>query len=253
MLGNRALPPPPGLDDLARNAPVALFLDFDGTLVGIAATPGGIYVPDGLGKALRDLAGRLGGRLALVSGRAITDLEAHIGPLGVARAGSHGIDRQHADGRALDSIPQALPQDARTELRTFAEARGFDLEDKPHGAALHYRSDPSLEQAGLDFANGLADRCGLELKRGKCVIELVRPGADKGGAVRAFMNQPAFAGSCPYFIGDDVTDEDGFIAVGEFGGAGILVGDRDNTQAHYRLPDPPAVLDWLSLNLDGAA
>jgi len=247
MPGRIALEPPPSLRLLREQGPVALFLDFDGTLVEIAATPDGIAVPQTLGGALFDLSARLDGRLALVSGRAIPDLQHHLGPLRVARAGSHGIAREFGDGSALGAMAQALPDSAAEALRSFASKAGFMLEEKQHGAALHYRANPALEPDGLSFAEKIARMHGLEIKRGKCVIELVRPGASKSGAVRAFMEVPPFAGSRPVFIGDDITDEDGFAAAVELGGFGILVGDRSPTIARYQLADPDAVHAWLAL------
>lgn len=247
MAESMLLDPPPGLCDLAADGPLALFLDFDGTLVEIAATPDGIAVPEQLGDHLFALAARLEGRLALVSGRAIADLERHLGPLRIARAGSHGAARERADGSTLGALAQALPEGAMAALRDFAAAHGFALEEKQHGAALHYRARPELEPHGVRFAEALARSHALEVKRGKSVIELVRPGASKAGAVRAFMQEPPFAGSRPVFIGDDITDEDGFAAAAEAGGFGILVGDRSPTAARYQLPDPAAVHDWLRL------
>ncbi|GAA0280698.1 trehalose-phosphatase [Alteraurantiacibacter aestuarii] len=229
------------------NGPLALFLDFDGTLVEIAPTPDAIEVPQALAARLHDLAARLEGRLGLISGRGIADIESHLGPLQIARAGSHGIDRRLPDGTPLGGQPLAFPRSVSDELQAFACANGFSLESKPHGAALHYRARPELEGQGLAFAQDLAGRHQLLLKRGKCVIELVHPGADKGGAVRAFMQDDMFAGSRPLFIGDDVTDEDGFAAVLEFGGTGILIGDREPTLAQYRLADPAQLYQWLGL------
>jgi trehalose 6-phosphate phosphatase len=238
---------PPPRRALHAQAPLALFIDFDGTLVDIADAPDAISVPADLAERLAKLAQSIDHALALVSGRAIVDLERHLGRLQVASAGSHGIDRRHADGTGLGNLPQLMPEAAAARLREFAQARGLRLEAKPHGSALHYRSDPSLENEGVAFADALAAEHGLVVKRGKFVIELVRPGADKGGAVRAFMQVPPFAGRRPVFIGDDVTDEDGIIAVQEMGGIGIAVGDRQPTAALYHLPDTRAVHDWLGL------
>jgi trehalose 6-phosphate phosphatase len=247
MSGSTPLDPPPSLKRLHENGPLALFLDFDGTLVELAPTPDGITVPDRLGDGLFALSEQLDHRLALVSGRAIPDLEKHLGRLRVARAGSHGIARELADGSVLGEVAEAFPDKVRDAIRTFVNKSGFALEEKPHGAALHFRSDPSLEPQGLAFAEDLAQLHGLEIKRGKCIIELVRPGASKAGAVRAFMELAPFAGATPVFIGDDVTDEDGFAACEELGGFGIVVGDRSPSRARYQLPDPVAVHQWLGL------
>ncbi len=227
--------------------PVSVFLDFDGTLVDIAATPDGIDVPTGLGDALRELADRLEGRLALVSGRSISNIEGFTGKLAIARAGSHGADMRLPDNTPLAAAPEPFPPEVLRELTIFASTHGFSLEEKPHGAALHYRANPDLEAQGLAYARQLADAHGLALKQGKCVVELVHPGAEKGAAVKAFMEHRAFAGSHPVFIGDDVTDEDGFAAVAEYGGTAILVGDRTPTQAQYSLANPAEVLSWLGL------
>jgi len=241
------LPPPPPLGSLREQGPVALFLDFDGTLVHLAETPEGIVVPERLAARLAQVADQLGGALALISGRAVVDLERHCGPLEIARAGSHGIDRRLANGTALGLAPEPMPAAAADRLRGFASEQGLRLETKPHGSALHYRENPAAEAAGRDFAQSLAAEHGLVVKHGKFVIELVLPGADKGGAVRAFMQEAPFAGCTPIFVGDDVTDEDGMAAAAELGGFGVLVGDWRPTVARHRLADPGTVHDWLGL------
>jgi trehalose 6-phosphate phosphatase len=241
------LPPPPPLDELGRERPIALFLDFDGTLIDIAATPDGIAVPESFAARLKALSERLEGRLALVSGRAIGNLEDHCGPLEIALAGSHGLSRFSARRERLGRRPAPLPESLFEAFAEFADGSGLHLERKAYGAALHYRADPSLAERAEAFAGSLAVKHGLMVKRGKYVVELVPPGADKGAAVRAFMDEPPFAGARPVFIGDDVTDEDGFEAATELGGFGILVGRRAATAARYALADPAAVTAWLAL------
>ncbi|MEN7536260.1 trehalose-phosphatase [Aurantiacibacter flavus] len=241
------LPAPPSLRDLSERGPFALFLDFDGTLVELAPGPDEIVIPSWLVESLNRLSARLDGRLALISGRAIVDLEKHLGPLALARAGSHGADCRLADGTVLGRAPTALTDGALGELAAFAEIEGFVREDKPHGGALHYRHDPMLEDKGQAFAKAFAGRHGLEIKRGKCVIEFVASGADKGGAVSALMAEPPFAGALPVFVGDDVTDEDGFRAAGQLGGFGVLVGDREGSQARFGLDGPADVYRWLEI------
>jgi trehalose 6-phosphate phosphatase len=86
------LPAPPNLSD-AQNP--SLFLDFDGTLVEIANVPGAIEVLAGLPRLLQRIDAMLGGRLAVVSGRALADLARHLGPLGLS-------------GRQDPQLPQEL-------------------------------------------------------------------------------------------------------------------------------------------------
>lgn len=241
------LPPPPPFDRLADARDIALFLDFDGTLVDLAHAPGAIVVPPDLGERLRKLAARLGGRLALVSGRSLDDLGGHCPIEGIACAGSHGAARRDAAGMSLGEPAQAMAPDALDDLRTGAREFGLMLEAKPHGAALHYRKHPERADLARVLADEVAARFDLAIKPGKGVVELTQTGADKGGAVRAFLALPPFAGAQPVFIGDDVTDEDGMAACEEAGGFGIVVGDRTPTTARYRLPNVSAVYEWLSL------
>lgn len=241
------LPAPPPLERLLEERDIALFLDFDGTLVDLAHAPGAIEVPGDLSPRLRALSERLGGRLALITGRSVDDLAGHCPIDGIACAGSHGEDRRDASGAAIGDPAAAMPQEAFDVLHSAARDLGVALEAKPHGAALHFRADPERGAAAHELADQVAERFGLVTKHGKRVVELTRPGADKGGAVRAFLQLAPFIGARPVFLGDDLTDEDGIAACNEAGGFGVLVGDRTPTRARYRLPDIPAVYRWLRL------
>lgn len=248
MAGPAALYNPPILAELAAQGPLALFLDFDGTLVEIAATPGAIVVPGDFALRLETLSEAMSGRVAVVSGRSLVDLADHIGPMRVARAGSHGLERIRADHSRLGEEPRPIAPEIEQALHEFADSQaGMVLERKAHGAALHFRAAPGLQDVAHAFADRLAARFDLATKRGKCVVELVHPGADKAGAVTAFMQDSAFCGARPVFIGDDVTDEDGFRAARDLGGFGIIVGERRPTLAQYCLSSPEKVHEWLCL------
>lgn len=237
------LPPPPPLAEFAAGRAVALFLDFDGTLVEIADTPEGIHVPDGVPAQLDALHRALDGRIAIVSGRAIADIQTHLGPLDVLMVGSHGAEI----GEAAE--PAAILSDAsRAAIAALtAQWPALIVEAKPHGIAVHYRQEPDAAPAVLQLMDDMAAREGLAARRGKMVVELGPKSANKGAAVTGLMAAPPFAGALPLFIGDDVTDEDGFAAVDAAGGSGILVGTPRPTAARYRLPDPEAVHQWLTL------
>lgn len=230
--------------DLMHDA--ALFLDFDGTLVELAETPQAIEVPAGLAPMLERLRQRLNGRLAIVSGRSIADLERHLPLHGVAFSGSHGLELQLANGARLPlSVPIGL-DDVRARVEAFAVATpGLLVEDKPAGIALHYRLAPEEGPRADSFLVALARERGLTVQRGAMVVELRPTGATKGDAIRAFMTEPEFTGARPLFMGDDLTDEHGFSAVASLGGAGILVGPPRDTAARYRIGSVAEAEHWL--------
>jgi trehalose 6-phosphate phosphatase len=232
--------PPASLSD------AALFLDFDGTLVELAETPDAIRVSPELPPLLARLAQRLDGRLAIVSGRSIQDLERHLPCRGLAVSGSHGLELRLADG---NFVPLAAPRELdgiSEKVAHFVEAKpGLLVENKPFSVAVHYRRAPERERQVHDFMTRLAAETGLSVQQGKMVTELRPAGADKGDAVRAFMLQPPFAAARPVFVGDDLTDEDAFRVAAELGGGGILVGPERETAAKWRLYGVSAVAGWL--------
>ncbi|MGF1549646.1 MAG: trehalose-phosphatase [Sphingomonadaceae bacterium] len=237
--------PPPELP-----ADAALFLDFDGTLVELADHPHDIEIDHVVHGLLEAVADHLGGRLAIVSGRSIADLDRFLGSGGYSCAGSHGLERRRADGMILTpDPPRALPE-ILADLKSFAGRReGLLVEEKPMGAALHYRLAPEMRDAATRHVESLAERHGLAAQTGKMMIELRPPGSDKGDAIAAFMDEPPFAGARPFFAGDDVTDEDGFRAVAAMKGAGILVGPERESAALHRLSTVDEVHDWLARSM----
>lgn len=235
------VPPPPALLDGA-----ALFLDFDGTLVELAERPDAIAVAPTLAPLLKRLRARLGGRLAIVSGRALADLERYVPVPDLPFSGSHGTELRLGDGTRVSlHRPRGL-DDVREQVRQFAGAEdGLLIEDKPAGVALHYRQAPHAELSVTSFMEEVGRSEGFVVQRGNMVVELRPPGADKGDAVRAFMREAPFAGARPVFVGDDLTDEHAFVAVAHMGGAGVLVGPERETAAVYRLGSVATVAAWL--------
>src|SRR3954466_9068677 len=60
------------------NSSCALFLDFDGTLVDLAAEPGAVVVPSSLVNSLSSLNTYLSGAIAVISGRPIEQIDAFL-------------------------------------------------------------------------------------------------------------------------------------------------------------------------------
>lgn len=230
----------------------ALFLDVDGCLVDFADTPDGVNVPERLRATLEALSARLGGALALVSGRSLQGLDHLFAPLRVATAaGLHGLERRSASG-ARDAPP---PPGALGSIRAEAEqlARrwpGVVVEDKGAALGLHWRRAPNAGDALRDFADAVLPRLpGYRLQHGNQVVELRPAEGDKGSAIDALLEEPPFRGRVPVFAGDDITDESGFAIVNRRGGLSVLVGDREPSAAHYALHSPEAVRRWLAEGL----
>lgn len=231
-------PPPLGARD-------ALLLDFDGTLVALADDPESIRPDPSLIPLLGGLQGALDGAVALISGRRLESLDRWLAPLQFAGAGLHGAQPRLQPGPppAMDRTP-ALARLASTLRQTFAHAPGVRIEDKGAALALHYRQAPDQGEACRRHMQTAATGLGYDLLAGHDVFELRPPGIDKGAALRAILQAPAFSGRRPVFVGDDVTDEDAIRAAQALGGIGVRVGPGASA-ALYRLDDSTAVLAWL--------
>ena len=226
---------------------MALFLDLDGTLATIAPLPSDVQPNSERNALLMRLREFLDGRLAVVSGRTIFDVDRILNGSVIAVAGTHGLERRSASGEIHRTPPHPRLADARNALAALARTRaGSLLEDKGASVALHYRSVPQAEDEIRALGRNLAEATGLSLQEGKMVIELRTPGPGKGDAIAAFMDEAPFKGARPVFLGDDLTDEHGFELVECAGGEGVLVGSPRETHASRGLADVDAVLAWLS-------
>lgn len=223
---------------------LAIFTDFDGTLVDLADTPDQIDVPHALPAQLERAIRELDSAFAVITGREISDIDKYLAPLHLPVAGAHGTQRRRADG-VVEDVDMALvlaAQDIAHALSPLVMAHPeLMLEAKEGAVALHYRQAPELEATALaamqDAVNGVTD---FAIVPGKMVFEARPRGISKGTALRAFMREAPFLGRTPIFIGDDVTDEDGFIAAQDLGGVGIKLGDGE-TAARMRIADVHSV------------
>lgn len=235
------LPQPP----VAPSKP-ALFLDLDGVLAPLAPTPDAVGPDIRRTQVLKRLTDRLQGRVAIVSGRTLSEIDRISDGAARAASGVHGLQRRRGDGSLANRAPDPAVRRAVAAFDAFAADRpGVIVEDKALAAGLHYRQAPGVSAEALALATALARETGLALQPGSMVLELKTPGTDKGAALIAFMGEAPFAGAVPIMVGDDLTDEHGFEAAEALGGFGVLVGPERPTAARYRLEDVAAVLDWL--------
>ena len=224
-----------------------LFLDVDGTLVEFTDTPSQTLADQEIKALLAEVSQCLSGALALVSGRQIDTMDRLFAPLKLPAAGLHGVERRDAAGivHGATFLDGRLNR-VRSALTLLADSYpGTIIEDKGRNIAVHYRLAPQfgelVRHSVAAITAPLADE--YQLQDGILMVEIKPRGFTKGSAVEAFMREQPFAGRCPVFIGDDLTDRDGFSAVEALGGVSIGVGDR--VQGQYRLDGVASVRRWL--------
>jgi len=234
-------PPSPSLD-------WCLFLDVDGTLIELTDSPLDTFADLELKTLLGHVAERLGGAVALVSGRSIDYLDALFAPLRLPAAGLHGVERRKATGVMHGaSFTDTQLDRARAALAALVQAHpGTSVEDKGRTIAVHFRMAPQHEESVRRALLAIAAPLGsnYHIQEGNKVLEIKPRGFTKASAIKAFMHEPPFSGRKPVFVGDDLTDQDGFKTVEDQGGISIGVGDR--VQGQFRVENAAAVRQWLS-------
>ncbi len=233
-------PPSPSLE-------WCLFLDVDGTLIELTDSPLQTVADQEL-KALLGLVNeRLGGAVALVSGRSIEYLDALFEPLRLPAAGLHGVERRKASGgmQGASFVDTRLDRVRAAVLALASAHRGTLVEDKGRTIAVHFRMAPRHEASIRESLEAIAAPLGTwyHVQEGNMVLEIMPRGFNKGAAVKEFMKEPPFSGRRPVFVGDDLTDQGGFRVAEDQGGVSIAVGDR--VQGQYRVDDSAAVRRWL--------
>ena len=239
-------------DTLEATNGLLICLDFDGTLAPIVDDPGEATIAPENEPLLRRLAEDPDVTVVVVSGRSLSDLREHVGVDGIHYAGNHGLEWDDGSGRTVAPATQGTREALREALgrirSLLADIDGCTIEDKHLTATVHYRrvSDAQRPTVVEVTKRVVEPTDALRLRSGKEVLEIWPdvPG-HKGRVVERLRDRRP--DTVPLFIGDDVTDEDGFRAVGE-DGHGILVGDRSDTAASVRVPNPAGVtlfLTWL--------
>ncbi|NNU16826.1 trehalose-phosphatase [Parvularcula sp. ZS-1/3] len=233
-------------------AETALFLDFDGTLAPLQDDPDAVGLPEGGAELLLGLSEKLGGALALVSGRDARDLSRRV-PNALWRAGNHGdmiIPPGTDEPSKVETAPAALLEGAKALADRL---EGVRLEEKARVICIHSRTAPQHADEIAQKVEELAAAVGgYKVQRGKDIVELKPEGVDKGAAIERLMTEDAFRGRKPLFIGDDTTDEDGFIVCIHRGGSAVKVGEG-KTLAPHRLSSTDDVWEFLKGTLHDLA
>ncbi|MDQ4088045.1 MAG: trehalose-phosphatase [Pseudomonadota bacterium] len=227
----------------------ALFLDFDGTLVDIVERPDAVVVDPALPEVLLRLQERLDGALAIVSGRPIAFLDRHLGPDRFDIAGLHGLEHR-IGGRLVLCNPDDHPR-LRVLVKRLSKAvapkPGVLIEDKGCSVAIHWRLAPHEKEFALATAHAAIEALGSDyrVQHGKAVAEILPSAAGKGKVIERFLHEPPYKGRRPIFVGDDLTDENGFKTVNAHGGLSVRIGAGE-TIAQVRLGTPADLRHCLS-------
>jgi trehalose-phosphatase len=199
-------------------APRVLLLDYDGTLAPFTAKRLEAVPYEGVRARLARVYDRGETRVVFVSGRPVGELLQLLGMPDRAHEvwGSHGWQHLRPDGTleqfSLESAREAGLREAQALLRRELGHDSPAIEVKPTSVALHWRGGrepPRLRGLWQDLARS----SGLELHDFDGGLELRAPGRDKGDAVRAVLASSP-AGALTAYLGDDLTDEDAFCALG---------------------------------------
>mgnify|MGYP001151518904 CR=1 FL=1 len=232
-----------------------LLLDYDGTLREFELQPEQAVPTPEIKQLLQQLASDDKNVVVIVSGRDHETLEHWFGGLPVYFVAEHGMAYRapSEEWRFADALPAAWQESVRKLMDTSTQqVPGSLVETKSNSLAWHYRKAdeatvmPVLAKL-LDKLEGLATELGLRILRGSKVVEVQPLGIDKGSSVRRWFDLDDY--DFVLAVGDDVTDEDLFLAMPEHA-ATVKIGEGE-TAAKHRLPDPPAaraLLTKLALN-----
>ncbi len=223
LLRNDTTPPRP---EIMNNGAWALFLDLDGTLLDIAASPESVFVPKNLIETLASLRMQLNGAVAVLSGRGLRTIDRLLHPLLVCAGAEHGAVLRLPDATVAEApVETVVPAHWRQQLRRQAEGwPGVLIEEKTHGVAVHYRANPQLGLPVIGLLEQFVERDpNFEILPALMARELRHRTINKGEALRRLMQTEVFDGRKPIFIGDDVTDEDAIAAAHALGGLGFRV------------------------------
>jgi trehalose 6-phosphate phosphatase len=234
-----------------------LFLDFDGTLVAIAARPDEVQLSSRVESVLDRLSTRVRTRVVVLSGRPKRDLERFFHGKNIALLGSHGYEMALPVEIAplVERARSVFEEGVRDLQRSIARIEGVWIEAKPSGATVHYRqADPAQHESVREIVH---DWLGAEpariqaliLRPARRAVE-IRPRAEwgKGEAARWYLEAAGPAevrGALPLAAGDDDTDEDMFRIFSAEGFTVRVADESEPTLAIARVAEPPALWEWL--------
>ncbi len=228
-----------------------LMLDYDGTLAPFRVEREQAYPYPGIRERLIDIRADPDTRLIIISGRAVRDVMPLLGLDPAPEIwGSHGAERYlPGQGIRLHSLPENTNKELESIMSWALENKlGDSIEKKPTGIAFHVRAldEQAANQLAEKIRSTWADRAasfGLELRDFDGGLELRASGISKADAVKSILDESGEAVIA--YLGDDLTDEDAFRALGGKGLRILVRKEIRDTLADIRLTPPDELLDFL--------
>ena len=235
-----------------------LFLDYDGTLAAIAATPQEAFLPPETRETLDALSRDSTCRVVIVTGRALADVRKRIGLKKVTYIGNHGFEIHgpdtHFQNNCFPRVRDVFRKLFSEFDKKFRDLPGVILEDKGMTLSVHYRQveekrQPLFERRFHAIVSPFVEQNEIKVYKGKKVYE-VRPPVewDKGKVVlwmlKEYQTMMGNKKTVTVYIGDDETDEDAFRALSEKA-ITVRVGHSTSSKAQYYLEDTHQVAEFL--------
>lgn len=247
---------------------ILLVSDYDGTLAPIAPRPELVNLLPETRQLLESLVCHPRFTVSIISGRKLDDLKDRVRMQGIVYAGNHGLEIEGPGISYINPLSKELMPVLGTIVqvlrKALGEIQGAWVEDKGLSLSVHYRQVDSSRIAEVKeivqrVAGGAQAAGLLKIHSGKKIYE-IRPAVDwdKGKAVKFLISKCGVRGErhglLPVFLGDDITDEDGFKAIERVGnGLSVFVGEPTHSSiARYFLRSPAEVAIFLSRLLEQA-
>lgn len=215
-------------DYLSHQRNYCLFLDIDGTLADFTLDPKDSIIPNATLLLLQKIQ-NYGVEVAIVTGRSLVEAKQMLSPLQLPIAATHGLEiscdgsfndalgkPNHSNVVSIAPVDKAELMAIRQIISQYSTSYSdLTIENKPYSVALHFRKNPTLANVAHNIMlKTLSNHSNWMLKQGKYVWEVVPKGADKGTAILTLLEKMQTDKELyAIFIGDDITDEAGFIAV----------------------------------------
>ncbi len=235
-----------GIRQLARVPTLLVACDFDGTVAPLVDKPMDARANRDSVAAMRSLAELGNTHVTLISGRSLRDLATLSRlPEEIRLVGSHGSEFDLGFASQLSPELLEIRQRLTQAVKELGDKYDALVEEKPAGVTFHLRGmdDETKQVARDEVVRGPAGWDDIHTRNGHDIIEMSVIETNKGWALDTIRSQ--VGASAVLFLGDDVTDEDGFKSLAG-PDVGVKVGEGQ-TAARFRVKDTDTVAQVLAL------